>query len=855
MIVVYPFSVVDQNLALKNAQWIQELGGCKGHECLMIADARCASPLVGEVQKSLALSFDKVHVLIGQAAIDGWPEGANYFFRLATSWMDQRARTYPFFMWLEPDAIPMKEKWLDLLELEYHSGQRPFMGDRVQVEDIPLHMSGVGIYPNPLHAYAGEAYRAAEVAWDMAGKDQIVPKAHFTKLIEHAWKHPKFTSIVELETQIRTECILFHSSKDGSLIDLLRSKRERNTSSIRGNGLTEKDWKNPVASPDTLPAVPANAGGVENRVGNSQSVSQHSGGHPTCDIFIRTYPGDYEWLRFCLQSVHQFCTGFRKVWIVSPADPPPWYLANRKTENAYGFIPADCEWKVINDETEDGYLSQQITKLYADVLTDYQSDYILHVDSDVILTRKVTPMDFFELYWPPPEDRKLHSVWEGAKPVWYFTPYEAIQTPWKAVTEKFMQFTIPFEFMRRLPMIVPRWLYPRLREFAYQIHRQPIAEYIKMQPPREFSEFNALGAYAYFHHKDKFHWVNTTEKPMPEPCARQFHSWDGITPGVQADINEILRGAGVAGKAAPAALQPEMPSPASPQIKELPSGVWVLAGDQISEWVEQEGRLDHDQNLLPCILKHIDVGNVVLDIGAHIGDHTIAYVKAVGVTGLVHAFEPNPISWQCLTHNVSEAVFHQVALGDKDGEVPLSGNNGHPGGGYIGEHMKVADVKMKRLDDFYIKPDFIKIDVEGYELQVLHGAEQTIQAYHPRMVIEINLTALLRQGTARGQIFDWLNNHGYQIFIIQENCNWDDPLYDILCLPVKAPEPSLPAQIKEHVRWLKATSNISSQNKSLVMQQLVYAGLKEPNPKNIHKNKRVKKAKTHPVSKETATTV
>ena len=59
----------------------------------------------------------------------------------------------------------------------------------------------------------------------MAARHQIVPQCHFTKLIEHAWKHPSFTDLNELETQIRNEAVLFHSSKDGSLIKIAAAKR------------------------------------------------------------------------------------------------------------------------------------------------------------------------------------------------------------------------------------------------------------------------------------------------------------------------------------------------------------------------------------------------------------------------------------------------------------------------------------------------------------------------------------------------------------------------------------------------------------------------------------------------------
>jgi FkbM family methyltransferase len=824
MIVAYSFFPGDQDLALKNAQWMNELGGCKGHEVMVCYDARCTSDIVEAVGQEMLKAFDKVYRYIAKAAIDGWPEGANYFFRTVTAWMQNNPR-YRYFLWLEPDAIPMREGWLNDLEKEFLASGKPFMGDRVQVEDIPLHMSGVGIYPNPLHQWAGEAYRAHDEAWDMSGKDQIVPQAHFTKLIEHAWRHPVFTNRNELKTQIRPEAVIFHSSKDGSLIDLLRHEKNllkvQNGTTIRSVPISDQE-RSPVlasmpdmqqqsqgtmaqtnkelsktqdgtgqsgeasvgvgnqsekgSSPGHLPEVRiTETGGTPPRhpqtTGGDVAVSpmSHSGTSSSiiCDIFIRTYKGDYAWLNYCLQSIQKFCTGFRKVWVVSP------------DQMNVNMIPDWVEWKVMNDETEDGYLAQQITKLYADVITDYQSDYILHVDSDVIFTRECMPQDFFAL-----TDLKL---------IWYYTRYSEIETPWQPITSKFMGETVPYEFMRRFPIMVPRWLYPRLREFCHKLHGMIISDYIRTQPPRAFSEFNALGAYAYKNHRDMLHFVNTLETEMPTPVARQFFSWGGITSDVKAEIETILHGTEQA-KPKPSG-GPTTTPPAdlsvplqSSGIKVLPNGIWVVNGDtHVSKWVEQQQRLDHDQNTLPFILPLIKEGQTVIDIGAFIGDHTIAYAKAVGPKGMVYAFEPNPVAFQCLKHNLRD--FRNVwcenhGLSDRREIVPLSGNNGNTAGAYVGAHMKIADVKMEPLDDAIPwGANLIKIDAEGYEVKILKGAKDVIECYHPILVIEVNPVALLRQGETVKTLLGYVEAYGYSFSIMQENCNQDSDMYDIVCLP------------------------------------------------------------------------
>jgi FkbM family methyltransferase len=241
MLVIYPFSVVDEQLALKNAQWIAELGEYKSHDVFILSDRRCNQQIMEDVVKTLGKVFRLAKHRLTSSDVDGWPEGANQMFSLAAT-LIQHTREWPCFFWLEPDAIPISPGWLDALEAEYKRGGKPFMGERVDLgakrPDVPIHMSGVGIYQNPIYLLAGECYRAHEVAWDIAAKDQIIPNAHWTKLIQHYWKHGTFTHLNE----IREETVVFHSSKDGSLIDVLRKN-------LSGSSNTESGASSLDASP------------------------------------------------------------------------------------------------------------------------------------------------------------------------------------------------------------------------------------------------------------------------------------------------------------------------------------------------------------------------------------------------------------------------------------------------------------------------------------------------------------------------------------------------------------------------------------------------------------------------------
>jgi FkbM family methyltransferase len=213
-------------------------------------------------------------------------------------------------------------------------------------------------------------------------------------------------------------------------------------------------------------------------------------------------------------------------------------------------------------------------------------------------------------------------------------------------------------------------------------------------------------------------------------------------------------------------------------MKFLPNGIAVIEGDtHISKWVEDEGRLDHDQYALPIILEHIKDGDVVVDAGAFIGDHTIAYAKAVGSNGTVMAFEPNPAAYECLVHNCPNVFAFNFGLGDKSEELKLAIDI-NAGASHVGDGDQV--IKVRQLDSIPFKRlDFIKIDVEGFELMALHGAKKTIEAHRPAMWIEINVHALKRQGVVPVQIFEMLHDIGYEIKMYPEEGGMQ---YDILCI-------------------------------------------------------------------------
>ena len=217
-------------------------------------------------------------------------------------------------------------------------------------------------------------------------------------------------------------------------------------------------------------------------------------------------------------------------------------------------------------------------------------------------------------------------------------------------------------------------------------------------------------------------------------------------------------------------------------MKVLPNNLAVLENDShISRWVEESGRLDHDQYSLSYILKYIKEGDCIVDAGAFIGDHTLAYLKAVGPRGKVIAFEPNPEAYQCLLHNCPEAECVLAGLGDKDQKLSFATNE-NVGASHI-SCSGDKQVDIVALDSYKLEHlDFLKLDVEGFEISALQGANKTINRFRPTMWIEVNEGALNRNDETATSLLNFIQSHlGYEITPFPEFNSYQ---YDILCKPL-----------------------------------------------------------------------
>ena len=212
----------------------------------------------------------------------------------------------------------------------------------------------------------------------------------------------------------------------------------------------------------------------------------------------------------------------------------------------------------------------------------------------------------------------------------------------------------------------------------------------------------------------------------------------------------------------------------------MDNNIAVLEDDtHISKWVQESRRLDHDEYSLGLILPNINPGDWVVDGGAFIGDHTIAYLKAVGPEGKVYAFEPNPAAYSCLYHNCPEAVTFNAGLSDREyfAEYKFDPN---AGASHVGRDE--GDIHLFTLDSLNLRRcDFLKLDIEGCEYEALIGATDTIRQHQPVMWIEVNEAALGRRGWPASDLLSLVRDYfGYETTSHPAS---EGPQYDILCIP------------------------------------------------------------------------
>lgn len=182
----------------------------------------------------------------------------------------------------------------------------------------------------------------------------------------------------------------------------------------------------------------------------------------------------------------------------------------------------------------------------------------------------------------------------------------------------------------------------------------------------------------------------------------------------------------------------------------------------------------------PYVLDHfrefLKPGMTMFDIGAHFGLFTLTAANLVGPTGRIHAFEPGETQLNYLRANVALNQYEDrvrvnaVALGDTPGQIGYEpGPEENLGASHVSTKPGGRIVPVIRLDDYCAsngieRIDAVKMDVEGFELNVLRGFHRTLSKYPPKLIAyECDPESCAVHGLEAAKVHEFFLDLGYTI--------------------------------------------------------------------------------------------
>jgi FkbM family methyltransferase len=194
-------------------------------------------------------------------------------------------------------------------------------------------------------------------------------------------------------------------------------------------------------------------------------------------------------------------------------------------------------------------------------------------------------------------------------------------------------------------------------------------------------------------------------------------------------------------------------------------------------WLHRAGLMGREERRF--LQQVIAPGMRIADVGANVGLYTLLLSRLAGPGGHVYAIEPEPVLFRTLCHNcrgnrAGNVTPLNCALGAAAGRTVFyrsalnCGDNRLGGLGWEGQGVEVS---LARLDDLLPAPrlDFIKMDVQGYELQALRGMNRVF-AENPglRLYLEFWPAGLRAAGTEPEELLDFLFAKGLRVWSVAD---------------------------------------------------------------------------------------
>jgi len=221
-------------------------------------------------------------------------------------------------------------------------------------------------------------------------------------------------------------------------------------------------------------------------------------------------------------------------------------------------------------------------------------------------------------------------------------------------------------------------------------------------------------------------------------------------------------------------------TPYPEKIKKNERIIYLLPRGKVSRELALFGVFEKDETEL--IKNIVQDGDIVLDIGGNLGYHTLILSAFVGKDGKVFSFEPGLENFSLLQKNISHnqldnVTAERLAISDTSTKTKLFLSEG-PGGHRIHESnfcTKNFDVVNTITLDEYFKDNslrnnitFIKIDVEGAELNVLYGMKSLLTNERLKILVELYGPFIREFGHEPNELFKFLRENNFKIYFVKK---------------------------------------------------------------------------------------
>lgn len=189
----------------------------------------------------------------------------------------------------------------------------------------------------------------------------------------------------------------------------------------------------------------------------------------------------------------------------------------------------------------------------------------------------------------------------------------------------------------------------------------------------------------------------------------------------------------------------------------------------------------YEPNQTEIVKKYVHEGDIVIDIGAHVGYYTLLMAQLVGENGKVYSFEPDPVNFQLLKKSVEINGFENVVLiqkavsnitdkvklflGDDDSAINRIYD------AKLGDAKESIDVESVTIDEYFKENDelinFIKLDSEGSEVKIINGMKQFLSRNKKLvMMTEFFPFLIKKSGDEPNQYLKSLEKSGFSLYNI-----------------------------------------------------------------------------------------